>query len=181
MFPIILDDKVELRLLTDQDAPLMFDLVTRNRAHLDQWLRWSARVQTLDDVTALIRRFAQKYADGDGFHAGIWFEGQLAGGLVCHYIIRESSKTEIGYWLGAEFVGKGLASRAARAVINHLFAVEKLHRIEIQCGVGNFASRAIPERLGFTQEGIKRESDWITTRYVDHVLYAMLAADWDGE
>ncbi|HWY90420.1 MAG TPA: GNAT family protein [Solirubrobacteraceae bacterium] len=39
-------------------------------------------------------------------------------------------------------------------------------------------SRAIPERLGFSQEGVVREAERIGDRYVDQVVYAKLATDW---
>jgi ribosomal-protein-serine acetyltransferase len=165
--------------LDEADDETMFALISRNRTHLDSWLRWSGRVQSVDDTRALIERFRAKHALGDGFHAGLWFGGEMAGGVVCHFINRESNKTEIGYWLGADYVGKGLVTRACRAVITQLFEREKLHRIEIQCAVDNVPSRAVAERLGFTLEGIKRESDWITSSYRDHAMYALLDREWD--
>ena len=157
---------------------MMFALIMQNRAHLDRWLRWSGRIQTQVDTRALIERFAAKQAAGDGFHAGMWEHDRLIGGIVCHAINRESSKTEIGYWLGAEFVGKGRVTRACRAVISALFEQEKMHRIEIQCATDNRASRAVAERLGFTLEGIKRESEWITTGFRDHAIYSLLDREW---
>ena len=163
MFPMQLDAEIVLRPFADADAEAFFDLIRRNRAHLDPWLRWSGRVQSLDDTRQLIARFAEKQALGDGFHAGLWVEQQLAGGVVVHFINRESRKSEIGYWLGAEYVGRGLVTRAARAVIERLFTDEGLHRIEIQAVTDNQPSRAVAERLGFTLEGIKRELG------VDHV------------
>lgn len=102
----------------------------------------------------------------------------LAGGVVCWYIHRQSRNAEVGYWLGETFVGRGLAFRAARWAVDRLFAVERLHRVELQCGVGNRASRAVAERLGFTAEGTRRESHWITDRFVDHVIYGMLDREW---
>jgi ribosomal-protein-serine acetyltransferase len=36
----------------------------------------------------------------------------------------------------------------------------------------------IPERLGFRQEGTLRQAARLGERYIDHVVYAMLAADW---
>ncbi len=178
MFPCEIDQILKLRPLEESDADVMFGLIERNRAHLDPWLRWSGRVKTLADAQALIQRFQQKWADGDGFHAGMWVNSQLAGGVVCHFINRESNKSEIGYWLGADFVGQGLVTRASRAVISYLFEDENMHRIEIQCATDNIPSRAVAERLGFQQEGIKRESDWLTTRYADHYMYGLLESDW---
>ncbi|MBI1256190.1 MAG: GNAT family N-acetyltransferase [Chloroflexi bacterium] len=178
MFPLQLENRIVLRPFADADADALFDLIRRNRVHLDPWLRWSGRIQSLDDTRQLIQRFADKQALGDGFHAGLWVEQQLAGGVVIHFINRESRKCEIGYWLGADYVGRGLVTRAARVVIERLFSVEGLHRIEIQAVTDNQPSRAVAERLGFTFEGIKRESEWVTSAFRDHALYALLEQDW---
>ena len=70
------------------------------------------------------------------------------------------------------------ATRSAAAVRNHLFRTEGVHRIEMQCAVENHASRAVAERLGFRLEGIRRESHWITTRFLDHAVYGQLEGEW---
>jgi ribosomal-protein-serine acetyltransferase len=44
--------------------------------------------------------------------------------------------------------------------------------------VENRRSRAIPERLGFRQEGTLRQAELVDARYLDSVMYSMLAADW---
>ncbi len=180
MFPLRVADHLILLPLRLDDADAMIALIQRNRAHLDRWLRWSGRVQTADDARALIEHFAARTAVGDGFHAGLWLDGQLAGGVVCHGIDRANRTTEIGYWLGAEFVGRGLVTRACRAVIAALFEQEGLHRIEIQAAVDNLPSRAVAERLGFTFELIARDSAWITTRFCDHAVYSLLDRDWSS-
>lgn len=178
MLPLRVDDHVELRLLLDGDAETFFALIRRDRARLDNWMRWTAQVQTLDDARAYIERAGARYADGNGFHAGLWEDDQLAGGIACHAINRESCHTEIGYWLGEAFTGRGLVTRACRAVISLLFEQEGLHRIEILCATDNLPSRAVAERLGFTYEGTKRESVWITTSFRDHALYSLLDREW---
>lgn len=60
----------------------------------------------------------------------------------------------MGYWLGKAFLGQGLATRA---VLEYLFAEETLHRVGVQGGVANRRSPALPERLGFTHEGTRRQ------------------------
>ena len=67
---------------------------------------------------------------------------------------------------------------AVRAYVDHAFGTWKLNRVTIQAAVDNARSRAIPERLGFRQEGILRETERVGERMLDGVVYAMLAADW---
>ena len=69
---------------------------------------------------------------------------------------------------------------AVRAYVDHAFATWKLNRVMIQAAVENARSRAIPERLGFREEGILREVERIGDRMLDDVVYSMLAADWPG-
>lgn len=175
-----LSDGIRLRPLTAADAPEMHALIQENRAHLDRWLRWSNAVKSLADVEALIAEFREKQAKGDGFHSGIRTEGHLAGGLVCWHIHPQNRTSEIGYWLGERFTGRGLATRAARRAISWLIQEAGVNRIEMQCGVENLRSRAVPERLGFRLEGIRRQSHRIGDRFLDHCVYALLASQWAG-
>jgi len=153
-------------------------LITNNRSHLDRWLRWSSSIQTMDDVHDLVDQFQEKLEQSDGFHCGIWHNGLLAGAVVCWYIHAGNKNAEVGYWLGESFTGNGLVTRAAGRAITYLFTEVGLHRVEMQCGVENLKSRAVPERLGFTLEGIRRGSHWITDRFVDHAVYGVLSDEW---
>jgi ribosomal-protein-serine acetyltransferase len=69
-------------------------------------------------------------------------------------------------------------TEAVRALFDHAVRALKLNRIEIRAGVDNTRSRAIPARLGFKQEGILRQAERVGDRFVDHLVYAMLAEDW---
>jgi ribosomal-protein-serine acetyltransferase len=178
MFPRRIGEDLELRLHSPNDAEMVFASIQQNRVHLDNWLRWSARVQTPDDMRTLIERFNSKYEIHDGFRVGIWYHSSFVGELVCHAINQESHKTEIGYWLVESATGKGIVTRVCRDVIGYLFEQEKVHRIEIIAAADNVPSRAVAERLGFTFEGIKRESEWVTSRYMDHAAYSLLDREW---
>ncbi len=175
-----LNPSTHIQALTPEHVDAVYQLISKNRIHLDRWLRWSSAIQTRGDVQQLIDQFQQKLQQGDGFHCGIWHQNRLAGAVVCWYIHPGNNNAEIGYWLGEAFTGKGLATRAASMAIDHLFNDRGLHRIEMQCGVENTKSRAIPERLGFKLEGIRRESHWITDRFVDHAVYGLLSDEWEN-
>src|SRR5207248_5553291 len=61
---------------------------------------------------------------------------------------------DVGYWIDAEYEGRGITSRSARALINSVFDELSLTRIELRTSVENKRSRAVAERLGFAYQGI---------------------------
>jgi ribosomal-protein-serine acetyltransferase len=63
-------------------------------------------------------------------------------------------------------------------MLDYLFDGLGLHRVAIRCGTGNMRSCAIPQRLGFTREGLLREGEWVNDRWVDLVAWGMLEHDW---
>jgi ribosomal-protein-serine acetyltransferase len=48
----------------------------------------------------------------------------------------------------------------------------------MECAAGNTGSRMVAERLGFSQEGVMRQAAWLNDRFVDHVMYGLLAQEW---
>jgi ribosomal-protein-serine acetyltransferase len=166
-----------LRSLAAGDAPAMFALLESDRAHFDTWLRWSPTLRSLGDVTRFIALFAAQEADGNGFHLGLFEGDALIGGVVCWSIHPSRRTSEVGYWLGTGRLGKGLATRATAVVVEHLFTACNVHRIEMLVARENGRSRAIPERLGFRLEGVRRGSRQIGATFQDHLVYARLATD----
>ena len=53
-----------------------------------------------------------------------------------------------------------------------------INRIQIKAATENLKSRAIPERLGFTFEGIERDAELHTRGFVDLAIYGLLKNDW---
>jgi ribosomal-protein-serine acetyltransferase len=62
---------------------------------------------------------------------------------------------------------------------DYAFNELKLDKVEIRVAVENKKSRGIPERLGFVSEGCIRQAEWLYDHYVDHIVYGMLAKDWN--
>jgi ribosomal-protein-serine acetyltransferase len=89
-----------------------------------------------------------------------------------------SKKVTIGYWLGKDFQKNGVMSRSVKYLINYAFDKLKMHRIDIAAATENMKSRKIPEKFGFTQEGVSRESEWLNDHYVDNVWYGLLENEW---
>lgn len=82
------------------------------------------------------------------------------------------------YWLTESEQGQGIMTEALRKIIEYTFEELKLHRIEITCAIENNRSSALPKKLGFTFEGIERESGWLYDHFVDLEIYSLLAPEW---
>jgi len=178
LFSHEIDEDAELRLLEMHHARRFFDLVSANHSHISEWMFWLKEDFSLEDARQHIRKALERFAGSNGFEAGIWLKGEMAGCIRLNYIDWRHRSTELGYWIGARFQGQGLATKACRALVDYAFGELGLNRVEIRCMGENERSRAIPERLGFSREGVIREARWRGDHYVDLVVYGMLASEW---
>ena len=176
---IRIDDETELRSFEIQDAEELYALIAANREHLRCWMSWIDAMTSVKDMRSFIWHSQARQSQNNGFNTGIFYKGQLVGVIGFHFIDHEDRKTEIGYWLAASAQGKGLVTRVCRTMVDYAFHKLGLNRVEIQVATGNIRSQAIPERLGFTREGILRDDAWLRDHFVDHIVYGMLAREWN--
>ena len=69
-------------------------------------------------------------------------------------------------------------TKCVQALLDYIFNYLKLHRVEIRCGIENDKSRAIPKRLGFKEEGIIRDGEYLYNHYHDLVVYGIISHEW---
>jgi [ribosomal protein S5]-alanine N-acetyltransferase len=105
-------------------------------------------------------------------------DSQVAGGIG--YVPGtdvERVGAEIGYWLGVEYWGRGIATAALRALTAHAFGVHpQLQRIFALPYTSNPASARVLEKVGYTLEGTLRRSVLKDGRLLDQWMYARLRA-----
>ena len=169
---------IELKLLESSDAKTLFAVIERNRERLRNWLPWVDQTRSSEDVRLFILRVLDQYHSNLGPQAGIWVEGVLSGTVGCHPIDWSNRNCSIGYWVDAAQEGKGVMTRSCICLLDYVFDELALHRVEIRCGTGNDRSCAIPQRLGFTREGVSREAEWVNDRWVDLVVWGIIDEDW---
>ena len=177
MFSLTVDDEVSIELAEEHHAQAIFDLTDGNRDHLRPWMPWVDPTVTVADTLGFLKFIRGEYAAGKAFHANIRYRGVIAGGIGLRFDLANNG-AECGYWLAAEHQGHGIVTRATRALVTAAFSQFGLHRVTIRAAVDNVRSRAVPERLGFTFEGVQRGVEKVGDRYLDHATYAVLAADW---
>lgn len=174
---IAVHDGVELRPLRLEDAEPIYYLVQANRARLTEWLPWVPGMQSAVDEAAFIRGAHQQLQAGAGLSCALVVDRAIAGTVGCS-IKPESRSAEIGYWIAETSEGRGLVTRAVRALTSFLVTDLELHRIVIRAATANTRSRAIPERLGFTHEGTERHAEILNGEFFDLEVYSMLAPEW---
>jgi RimJ/RimL family protein N-acetyltransferase len=67
---------------------------------------------------------------------------------------------------------------AVAGVVDHVFTQRGLHRLSAECDARNAPSAALLRRVGFRQEGLRREHTWIKGEWTDDLLFGLLCADW---
>ncbi len=178
LFSYKIDDDADLFLIEPRHAEELNALIENNKAHIKPWSAWLKDDRSIENTHNFIKRNLKTFADGEGFAVGIRFRGEMAGQIDFSYFDWVNRKTEIGYWIGESFQGNGLVTKSCRVLIEYAFNELNLNRIEMRCGVENKRSRKIPEKLGFKEEGIIRQTAWLHDYFVDYVIYGMLADEW---
>jgi RimJ/RimL family protein N-acetyltransferase len=99
------------------------------------------------------------------------------------FVMPELGDPEIGYWLGTAHWGRGYATEAARAVVDHLFTDRGAEAVAARARVVNPASRRVIEKCGFqwigaglTRSRLLASSVPVDKFRIDRTLWASLKA-----
>ncbi|WP_040209611.1 GNAT family N-acetyltransferase [Neobacillus jeddahensis] len=138
------------------DGKSVYDAMQASLPELKLWMSWALNEQTEQDVEANMRNAHAKFLTREDlrFHLFNRETGGFIGSSGLHRINWDVPKFEIGYWIDSRLSGKGYMTEATEAITEFAFTELKAKRVEIRCDQVNSKSRAIPERLGFTLEGI---------------------------
>jgi RimJ/RimL family protein N-acetyltransferase len=79
-------------------------------------------------------------------------DATIIGGCGIHLL--SGGEPELGYWIGVPYWGRGYATEAARAVLDHGFGTLGCERLTSRARVSNPASRRVLEKCGFQWTGV---------------------------
>lgn len=178
MYKAEIDANTYLSILEPRHADELFRLVDQNRESIGEWLSFPQKTNKVEDSQTFITKSLKRFADSNGYWAGVWYKEELAGSIGYLYIDQNNKKTEIGYWLGKNFEGLGLASNACELLIRHAFMELQLNKVEINVAANNVKSKAIPKRLGFKEEGTIRSYEFLNGEYLDRIVFGLLKNEW---
>ncbi len=132
-----------------------------------QRTEWEVR-QQIDMFTAW-----QKSSFRHGYQLAVTVKG--ADSVIGSCGIRRKGgkewEAELGFELATAFWGRGLATEAARAMVEFGFSKLGLHRVSSWCIAGNRASARTLEKTGLRLEGRLLENEFFKGRWWDTLLY----------
>jgi RimJ/RimL family protein N-acetyltransferase len=165
---------VVLDRMTFADVPALVAAVD------DQVLRWIPLPQPYTEADAVAYLTSQGAMSARG--AGLTFAmrtaagGRLVGSAGLHFR-GGPGVAEVGYWVGPQDRGHGLAPAATRALATHAFAALGARRVELLIEPANVASARAAASAGACYEGVRRAGivHWGDPR--DAAVYSLLPAD----
>lgn len=147
------------------------------------------------EVASLLGGFSKGYSEAD--IAG-WIEAHRGRSDEALFVIADGSTNvclgHVGLYnidhriRSAEFAimigdkdawGRGLGTEITAHMLDYGFKWLNLNRIELTVLASNARAIALYEKLGFTREGVKRQAQYKSGRYVDICLMAKLREDLD--
>ena len=176
------DGRLTLRPYTPQDAPRVLDI--RSRPEIIRWLGNPPHVPMADlqEAEAWIEeRRRREAADPFDLTRAIIARGTgvVAGSVSVARATRRSGEFlgeyEVGWHLHPDSTGGGLATEAARVMLDHVF---EAGLGEVWCGmfVGNDPSQKVAERLRLPFLGVKPDP-WYDG---DSRIYKVTRDEWIG-
>lgn len=181
MFVLKVDDDIALKFMELKDADRVYNLTEQSREYLREWLPWVDNSNSVEDTKAFIYDCLRGYAENKCLVTYILYKGEIVGVTGFNSINGAHRSAQIGYWLGKDYQGRGIMTRAVRAIVDYGFTGIGLNPVEIHAAVKNVKSRSIPEKLGFLNEGCIRQAEWLYDHYVDHMVYGILAEEWKNK
>ena len=170
--------RTRLRALQESDLPVLdrwwqhVDTTTLQRdavvpqpagSAVDRFRRWSANDPASPDV---------------GFSVIDLTDEQLVGHVTLWGATWRTRTAELGVIIGDEHRGRGLGTDALRVLLRLAFDDLGLHRVELRTPAYNDAALAAYRRVGFAEEGRRREVTFHAGHWHDEVLMSVLDHEW---
>lgn len=166
-------DKISIRVLNSDDASILLDYYTRNKAFLSKFEPhrdeefYTVEVQK----QSLIENY-KEFIKGEGAHFGIYKADKMIGRIRIYNIVHGVFKSAfIGYSMDEQYQGNGYMKEAVSLVVRYAYEELGLHRIEATTLVDNEKSQRVLRACGFNELGTCKEYLHINGKWRDHVIF----------
>jgi RimJ/RimL family protein N-acetyltransferase len=179
MFEEIQTQRLTLRALENRDARKIFDY--RSCPEVSRFQSWGT------DSPYAIESYIMGLAAVEPGTPGLWYQigitlstAELIGDCGFRVLECEPRQAEIGIALAPEFQRRGYATEALRALLRYLFVKLGKHRVVRSVDPRNLSSMRVLQRIGMREEAHFVKSLWFKGEWVDDIIFAILASDWES-
>jgi [ribosomal protein S5]-alanine N-acetyltransferase len=180
-FPALETERLLLTELQDDDEPEIFTLFSN--PSVVEYYDLAAFTEP-GQAGNLISLFKSRYTEQAGIRWAIRLKatGKLIGTCGFNSWNSKMQNAVIGYEVLPAFWGRGYASEAIRTIVEIAFAGDlacgKLHRIQADSIPGNDASETLLRRIGFKEEGLRRECGYWKNKFHDLKCFGLLRSEF---
>lgn len=174
--PILKNDMLTLRPITEHDAPAMHASLTDAEG---MRLTGTHNTYTLEQVTNFCKRISQ--ADDRADYAILLNTNPDTpiGEIVLNDIDTHNQSASYRVALySTRHYNKGIGTQATRLILEYAFMTLNLHRVELEVFAFNPRALRMYEKCGFIREGIKRDALLWDGEFVDAIVMGILKPDY---
>ncbi len=154
-----MEPPVTLREVTDADLPTLF----AHQADPEAFRMAAVAPRDKDDF---IEHWAKVWRDTTNLARAVVADGAVVG-YVCSF--EQGGNLQVGYWIGKDFWGRGLATQALAAFL----PVETRRPLHAHVAQDNIASVRVLEKCGFVRVGTEEAVSVRGGPAVDEYVYAL--------
>ena len=180
-FPILQTERLSLREFQPADTQAVFD--SFSQAKVTKYIN-RGPMQSIQEAEELVEIRTNLFKRGLGIRwaiAKIDDPSKFIGSCGCYKLDKSNHSMEIGYDLHPDYWRQGIMTEAVKAMINfayHETFFFHINRIEALTYVDHSASIGLLEKLGFKEEGIRREAGFWENQYHDLKSLSLLRHEW---
>lgn len=167
-------DNYTLKQLEASDAKALYEMMKRNKERLVDYFRVSVgAAETIGSTKNYIMQKAEEARNKEAYTFMVRNDDNkaLVGTLFIKNIDWRIPKAEMAYYIDKDYEGKGVTTKALKAVISYAFNTLNINKLFIRAAKDNVASQRVALKNGFVLEGILRNDFKISDNSLIDTLY----------
>ncbi len=158
------------------------EAVAESMNEISIWLPWARYYPTVSQTESYIEMCNNSWTNKNNNNIGLplWLidkkNHRFIGNITMWNIIWEIPKFEFGFWVRTTEINKGYITEAVNALTRYCLLQIGVNRIEIRCEKENVHAQQIPKKLGFSLDGVLRNSTLAVAdgRLTDTLLFSRI-------
>lgn len=151
------------------------DSIVRHANNRNVWINLRDRFPhpyTLSDARNWLESVVDRRPETNFAIANVSDEAVGGIGFILQQDVGRRS-AEVGYWLGEEYWGRGLATQAVKVITEYAFVHYDICRLYAHVFEWNVASTRVLEKAGYLLEGRLQKSVTKDGKTIDQLMYAI--------